>query len=89
MGCVAMRISAAASPPRICGPLERTISPYQPACAAASRSRLPAVITPAPPEPHSATQTLVRLDEDFVVTSISSCVRAHRTAVSAPLDSRG
>ena len=60
IGCGAKRSSAAASPPRICGPLERTIRPYQPAFAAASSSMLPAVITPAPPEPQTATETVVR-----------------------------
>ena len=56
-----MRHSAAASPPRICGPLDRTMSPYQPAFAAASSSMFPAVITPAPPLPVTATETLVRV----------------------------
>ena len=60
IGCGAKRSSAAASPPRICGPLDRTISPYQPARAAASSSMLPAVITPAPPEPQIASETVVR-----------------------------
>ncbi len=53
----ARRSSAAASPPRICGPLVRTIKPYRPARAAASSSSVPAVITPLPPLPASATET--------------------------------
>jgi hypothetical protein len=53
-----MRSSAAASPPRICGPLVRTIRPYRPARAAASSSSVPAVITPAPPLPAMATEKL-------------------------------
>ncbi len=55
----ASRSSAAASPPRICGPLVRTIRPYRPALAAASSSRLPAVITPLPPLPAMAIERLV------------------------------
>ncbi len=52
--CVPMRSRAAASPPRICGPLVRTIRPYRPARAAASSSIVPAVITPLPPLPAMA-----------------------------------
>ena len=53
-GAAPRRSSAAASPPRICGPLVRTIRPYRPACAAASSSSVPAVITPLPPLPAMA-----------------------------------
>ena len=57
IGVVPRRSSAAASPPRICGPLVRTIRPYRPARAAASSSRVPAVITPLPPLPASAIES--------------------------------
>ena len=52
------RTSAAASPPRICGPLVRTMRPYQPAFAAAPTSSVPAVITPLPPLPARAIEML-------------------------------
>ena len=52
------RSSAAASPPRICGPLVRTIRPYRPARAAASSNSVPAVITPLPPLPAMAIDRL-------------------------------
>jgi hypothetical protein len=57
IGARARRSSAAASPPRICGPLVRTIRPYRPARAAASSSIVPAVMTPLPPLPASARET--------------------------------
>ncbi len=57
IGRRASRSSAAASPPRICGPLVRTMSPYRPARAAASSSIAPAVMTPFPPLPAMATDT--------------------------------
>jgi hypothetical protein len=57
-GVVESRTSAAASPPRICGPLVRTIRPYSPAWAAASRSSVPAVMTPLPPLPAIAIERL-------------------------------
>ena len=57
-GWFASRTSAAASPPRICGPLVRTMIPYSPAFAAALRRSVPAVITPLPPLPASAIERL-------------------------------
>ncbi len=60
VGPVARRITAAASPPLICGPAERLIKPYQPAFAATSSNRLPVVMTPEPPLPVSAMDKLWR-----------------------------
>ena len=56
-GCVDRRTSAAASPPRICGPTERFNSPCKPALPAASNRIDPAVIAPIPPEPTMANDT--------------------------------
>ena len=56
-GSVESRTSAAASPPRICGPTDRFISPYQPALPAASSRILPDVTAPAPPVPTIAKET--------------------------------
>jgi len=56
-GVADSRNRAAASPPRICGPLVRTIRPYRPACAAASSSSVPAVMTPLPPLPAIAIES--------------------------------
>src|SRR5690606_7063338 len=54
------------SPPRICGPLVRTISPYRPARAAASSSIVPAVMTPLPPDPANAIERLAGADSPAV-----------------------
>jgi hypothetical protein len=67
------RTSAAASPPRIWGPLVRTMRPYKPAFAAALSSSVPAVITPLPPLPASAIDTLAPADRGAVLLLESAC----------------
>ncbi len=57
-GWSASRNSAAASPPRICGPSVRVDSPCQPAALAASSRKLPVVSAPAPPLPMIAIEML-------------------------------
>jgi len=54
MGRGPSRISAAASPPRICGPKERRMMPKQPFLPARLNNNSPAVIEPAPPDPVTA-----------------------------------
>ena len=71
-GVLPSRSSAAASPPRICGPLVRTISPYKPAVAAASSSRVPAVITPLPPLPAMAMETGPRPGPNSLLSEAST-----------------
>jgi len=58
MGSGDRQIIAATSPPRIWGPLERTMCAYQPLSPAASNSALPTVITPAPPLPATVIDNL-------------------------------
>jgi hypothetical protein len=70
-GRVDRRTKAAASPPRICGPTERVIRPYQPQRPAASSKRPAAVSEPAPPLPRMARQMLVRAVSGGVMACLS------------------
>ena len=57
-GSTASRSRAAASPPRICGPMVRVNSPCQPAAQAVSSRESPVVSAPAPPLPMIAIEML-------------------------------
>ena len=57
-GSAAKRSNAAASPPRICGPMVRVNTPCQPTALAASNRKLPVVSAPVPPLPTMAMEML-------------------------------
>ena len=77
----ASRSSAAASPPRICGPLVRTMRPYSPALAAASSNSVPAVITPLPPLPAIAIEMLAAPSPGAAPAAGAPAVAAFRSAL--------
>jgi len=86
VGVDASRMSAAASPPRICGPLVRTINPYSPAFAAASSRSVPAVITPLPPLPAIAIEMLRRAPRDVVFMPVMPVALRGSFAAPPPSD---
>ncbi|EGW54049.1 hypothetical protein TevJSym_ar00640 [endosymbiont of Tevnia jerichonana (vent Tica)] len=72
------RTIAADSPPRICGPAERIITPCRPASAAASSRMRPVVTAPLPPEPVMAIEKLRVLLLAFILSVQSivlSCIQ--------------
>ena len=69
-----IRISDAASPPRIWGPNERRIMPKHPLLPASSSNSSPAVIAPAPPDPVIATEMSQECAEFMVRAVGSACL---------------
>ena len=85
-GRVDRRTSAAASPPRICGPTERVDSPCQPDLPAASSNMAPAVMAPLPPVPTMAKATSeFREDACAFECAISPLSVARRAGINSVL----